>query len=49
MTILADTGYYSAKEIDKCQKSNINAIVAIPNINKAQKDRGYYLHSDFRQ
>ena len=48
MTILADTGYYSAKEIQKCQKSNINAIVAIPNINKAQKDRGYYLHSDFK-
>jgi len=45
--ILADTGYYSALEIEKCQRENIDAIVAIPNTQKAQKDRGYYAHSDF--
>jgi transposase len=48
MTILADTGYYSIQEIAKCQEDNIDAIVAVPNKEKAQKDRGYYLHSDFK-
>jgi transposase len=48
LTILADTGYYSAKEIEKCQKENIDAVVAMPNTQKAQKNRGYYLHSDFK-
>ena len=47
MTILGDTGYYSGKEIRKCQENNIDTIVAIPNKEKAQKDRGYYLNSDF--
>ena len=47
ITILADTGYYSALEIEKCQKENIDTVVAIPNTQKAQKDRGYYTHSDF--
>jgi hypothetical protein len=47
MTIVGDTGYYSAKEIDKCQKADIDAVVAIPNKEKQQKNRGYYLHSDF--
>ncbi len=47
MTIIADTGYYIAKEISKCQEDNIDAIVAIPNKEKQQKDKGYYLHRDF--
>ena len=47
ITIVADTGYYSAKEIDKCQEAGINAVVAIPNKEKAQKERGFYVHSDF--
>jgi len=47
ITIIGDTGYYSAKEIAKCQEDGIDAVVAIPNKEKQQKDRGYYLHSDF--
>ena len=47
ITIVGDTGYYSAKEIAKCQEDGINAVVAIPNKEKQQKDRGYYLHSEF--
>jgi transposase len=47
ITIVADTGYYSAKEIAKCQEDNINPVVATPNTEKQQKDKGYYLHSDF--
>ena len=47
MTIVADTGYYSAKEISKCQEDGINAVVAIPNTQKAQKDKGLYIQSDF--
>ncbi len=47
ITIVADTGYYSAKEISKCQEDDINAVVAIPKNEKTQKDKGYYLHSDF--
>lgn len=47
MTIVADTGYYSAKEIDKCQNDGIDAVVAIPNTQKAQKDKGLYSQSDF--
>ena len=47
ITIIGDTGYYSAKEIAKCQEDGIDTIVAIPNKEKQQKDRGYYLHSEF--
>ena len=47
ITIVGDTGYYSAKEIAKCQDDGIDAVVAIPKLEKRQKDRGYYLHSDF--
>lgn len=47
ITIVADTGYYSEKEIAKCQEDGIDAVVAVPNKEKVQKDRGYYLHSDF--
>ena len=47
ITIVGDRGYYTAKEISKCQEDNIDAVVAIPNKEKQQKDKGYYLHSDF--
>jgi len=47
ITIVADTGYYSAKEIAKCQEAGINPVVSIPKKEKRQKDRGFYLHSDF--
>jgi len=47
MTMIADAGYYSAKEIDKCQKDGIDVVVAIPNKEKQQEGRGYYLYSDF--
>ena len=47
ITIVGDTGYYSAEEIAKCQDDGIDAVVAIPKLEKRQKDRGYYLHSDF--
>ncbi len=45
--VVGDTGYYSTKEISKCAKDNIEVIVAIPNKEKQQKDRGFYVHSDF--
>lgn len=47
MTMVADTGYYSAKELAKCEADNVDVIVAVPNKEKAQKDRGFYRHSDF--
>jgi len=47
ITIVGDTGYYSAKEIEKCHQANIDIVVSIPNKEKQQKDRGYYLYSDF--
>lgn len=47
MTIVADAGYYSAKEIDTCQNDGIDAVVAIPNNEKHHKNRGYYVNSDF--
>ena len=47
MRIVGDTGYYSAKELEKCDKDNIEVVVAVPNKEKQQKDRGFYLHSDF--
>ncbi len=47
MVMVGDTGYYSAKELEKCAKDNIEVVVAVPNKEKQQKDRGFYLHSDF--
>lgn len=47
ITIVADTGYYSAKEIVKCEEDGIDAVVAIPNKEKQQKDRGYFMNSGF--
>jgi len=48
LTILADSGYYSAKEIDKCEQEGIEPIVPIPNKSKQQKDRGYFTHDQFQ-
>ncbi len=47
ITIVADTGYYSANEIKKCQEDNIEAIVSIPNTQKVQKDKGFFSKDDF--
>jgi len=47
MVIIGDSGYYSSKELEKCEKDNIEVVVAVPNKEKQQKDRGFYLHSDF--
>jgi len=46
-TIVADTGYYSANEIKKCQEDNIEVIVPIPNTQKVQKDKGFFSKDDF--
>ncbi len=47
MVIVGDTGYYSTKELAKCEADNIEVVAAIPNKEKAQNDRGFYRHSDF--
>ena len=47
MTIVGDTGYYSAKELAKCEADSFDVIVAIPNKEKRQKDRGFYPQSAF--
>jgi len=44
---LGDSGYYSAKEIDKCEADAIETYVAIPNKSKRQKDRGYFTPDKF--
>jgi len=46
-TIVADTGYYSSNEIKKCKEDNIEVIVSVPNIQKVQKDKGFYSKDDF--
>jgi transposase len=45
---LADSGYYSAKEIDECEANGIETVVAIPNKTKQQKDRGYFTPKEFQ-
>ena len=47
MTLLADAGYYSAKEIDKCYKDNIDIYVPFSDNEKRQKDNGCFPHSKF--
>ena len=47
MTVVGDSGYYSAKELAKCEQENIEAVVAIPDKQKAQSERGYYPQSVF--
>ncbi len=45
---LADSGYYSAKEIDKCLQDGIETITPIPDKSKQQKDRGYFTPKEFQ-
>ena len=47
MVMVGDTGYYSAKELEKCDRDTIEVVVAVPDKEKQQKDKGFYLHSDF--
>jgi len=45
---LGDSGYYSAKEIEKCEADGIETYVAIPNQSKPQKSRGYFTQDEFQ-
>ena len=47
MTVVGDTGYYSARELAKCEEAGIEVVVAIPDKEKRQKDRGFYPQSSF--
>ena len=47
MVMVADAGYYSAKELDKCYKDNIDIYVPSSDKEKKQKDKGFFSHSDF--
>lgn len=47
LTIVADTGYYSAKEFKKCTQDNINAIVPEANKQQVQKDKGKFTRDKF--
>jgi len=47
MCIVGDTGYYSAKEIEKCYQADIDIVVPAPNKERQQHNKGYFGHSDF--
>ncbi len=47
LDIVADTGYYSAKEFKRCDENNINAIVPSANKKKVQEDKGKFPRDDF--
>ncbi|WP_321779022.1 IS1182 family transposase [Sulfurimonas sp.] len=47
LKIVADTGYYSAKEFKKCSEDNINAIVPLANMRQVQKDKGKFTRDEF--
>ena len=47
LNIVADTGYYSAKEFKKCEENNINAIVPSANNKKVQQDKGKFTRDEF--
>lgn len=47
LEIVADTGYYSAKELKKCTEDNINTFVPKANRNKVQKDKGKFPRDKF--
>jgi transposase len=47
MVIVGDGGYCSAKEISKCKDAGIEVVVPVPKNEKKQKDKGFYLRSDF--
>ena len=45
--VVADAGYYTAKDIQQCKDNGVDAYVAIPHKqNKAKKD-GYFTQNDF--
>jgi transposase/RNase H-fold protein (predicted Holliday junction resolvase) len=46
LTIVADTGYYSSKELKKCKDDNINAIVPIAK-KEVQKGKGLFTREQF--
>ena len=47
LDIVADIGYYSVKELKKCDEDNINAIVSEANKSKAQEDKGKFTRDAF--
>lgn len=47
LAIVADTGYYSSKELKKCDDDNINAIVPQANVKKVQEDKGKFTRDKF--
>jgi hypothetical protein len=47
MTMVADTGYYSPKELKKCADDNIEVIVPSVNRSQAQKDKGRFTREVF--
>ncbi len=47
LTVVADTGYDSAKEIKKCMDDNITPIVPRANKQKAQEDKGKFARDKF--
>ena len=47
MIIVADTGYYSPKELKKCADDNIEVIVPSVNRSQAQKDKGKFTRDAF--
>ncbi len=47
MIIVADTGYYSPKELKKCADDNIEVIVLSVNRSQAQKDKGRFTRDAF--
>ena len=48
LDMVADTGYYSAKEFKKCNEDNINAIVPEANKQQVQKDKGKFTREEFK-
>jgi len=48
MVLVGDAGYYSAKEINKCKEDNIEVVIPVPNKEKQQKSKGFYVQSDFQ-
>jgi len=47
LVVSADTGYYNAKELKKCDEDNINAIVPKANNKKVQEDKGKFIRDEF--
>lgn len=47
LSIVADTGYYSAKELKKCSDDNVNAFVPEANKQQVQIDKGKFERDKF--